>query len=67
MEIKHTMIFHMRIIPFWNMHRGQPQNSSFQLTYLSSKSEHNSSNLTLVRVVSMCFGPSAVAVMKGKL
>ncbi|KAK7823719.1 stromal 70 kda heat shock-related protein [Quercus suber] len=46
------------------MHRGQPQSSSFELTYLSSKSEHNSSNLTLVRVVSMCFGPSAVAVMK---
>lgn len=35
--------------------------------YLSSKSEHKSSNLALVNVVSICFGPSAVAVIKGKL
>jgi hypothetical protein len=35
--------------------------------YLSRRSEHNSSNLALVRVVSMCLGPSAVAVMNGKL
>ena len=35
--------------------------------YLSSKSEHNSSNLARVRVVSMCLGPSAVAVINGRL
>lgn len=35
--------------------------------YLSRRSEHSSSNFALVRVVSICFGPSAVAVMKGKL
>lgn len=35
--------------------------------YLSRRSEHNSSNLALVRVVSICFGPSAVAVINGKL
>ena len=34
---------------------------------LSRRSEHSSSNLALVRVVSICLGPSAVAVMKGKL
>jgi hypothetical protein len=49
------------------MHREKAVSKSCQKAYLSSKSEHNSSNLTLVRVVSMCFGPSAVAVMKGKL
>mmetsp|Transcript_18138 Transcript_18138/g.45701 ORF Transcript_18138/g.45701 Transcript_18138/m.45701 type:complete len:265 (+) Transcript_18138:274-1068(+) len=32
-----------------------------------SRSEHISSNLALVREVSMCLGPSAVAVMKGRL
>ena len=37
------------------------------IKYLSRRSEHNSSNLALVMVVSMCLGPSAVAVMKGKL
>jgi hypothetical protein len=36
-------------------------------TDLSRRSEHNSSNLALVMVVSMCLGPSAVAVMNGKL
>ncbi|GER27516.1 translation elongation factor EF1A [Striga asiatica] len=36
-------------------------------SHLSSKSEHKSSNLALVKVVSMCFGPVAVAVIKGKL
>ena len=40
---------------------------SNHIKYLSSKSEHNSSNLALVRVVSICLGPSAVAVMNGKL
>lgn len=35
--------------------------------YLSRRSEHSSSNLALVSVASMCFGPSAVAVIKGKL
>lgn len=35
--------------------------------YLSRRSEHSSSNLALVRVVSICLGPSAVAVMNGKL
>lgn len=35
--------------------------------YLSRRSEHSSSNLALVRVVSMCLGPSAVAVINGKL
>lgn len=35
-------------------------------TYPSSKSEHNSSNLTLVSVVSICFGPSVVAVINDK-
>lgn len=35
--------------------------------YLSRRSEHNSSNFALVIVVSMCLGPSAVAVMNGKL
>mmetsp|Transcript_853 Transcript_853/g.3333 ORF Transcript_853/g.3333 Transcript_853/m.3333 type:complete len:480 (-) Transcript_853:793-2232(-) len=35
------------------------------MRHLSSKSEHSSSNLALVRVFSMCLGPSAVAVMKG--
>ena len=34
---------------------------------LSSKSEPNSANLTLVSVVSMGFGPTAVVVIKGKL
>jgi hypothetical protein len=37
------------------------------VTYLSRRSEHSSSNLALVRVVSICLGPSAVAVIKGKL
>jgi hypothetical protein len=37
------------------------------IPYLSRRSEHSSSNLPLVIVVSMCLGPSAVAVMKGKL
>ena len=36
-------------------------------SYLSIRSEHSSSNLALERVASMCFGPSAVAVMNGKL
>ena len=49
------------------MHRGKPESSSCQKAYLSSKSEQNSSNLTLVKVVSMCSGPSAVVVMKGKM
>ena len=49
------------------MHRGKPESSSCQKAYLSSKSEQNSSNLTLVRVVSKCFGPSAVVVTKGLL
>jgi hypothetical protein len=35
--------------------------------YLYSKSSHNSSNLARVNVVSICLGPSAVAVMKGRL
>lgn len=35
--------------------------------HLSRRSEHNSSNLALVIVVSICLGPSAVAVMNGKL
>lgn len=35
--------------------------------YLSSRSEHNSSNFARVRVVSMCLGPSAVAVINGRL
>jgi hypothetical protein len=34
---------------------------------LSIRSEHSSSNLALERVASMCFGPSAVAVINGKL
>ena len=38
-----------------------------QIQYLSRRSEHNSSNLALVMVVSICLGPSAVAVMNGKL
>ena len=33
----------------------------------STKSRVNSSNLALVRFISKCFGPSAVAVMKGRL
>jgi hypothetical protein len=37
------------------------------IMYLSRRSEHSSSNLALVRVVSICLGPSAVAVIKGKL
>mmetsp|Transcript_4962 Transcript_4962/g.14856 ORF Transcript_4962/g.14856 Transcript_4962/m.14856 type:complete len:453 (-) Transcript_4962:199-1557(-) len=37
------------------------------ILHLSSKSEHSSSNPALVRLFSMCFGPSAVAVMNGKL
>ena len=37
------------------------------ILYLSRRSEHSSSNLPLVSVVSICLGPSAVAVMKGKL
>lgn len=41
--------------------------SSTQIRYLSRRSEQSSSNLALVMVVSMCLGPSAVAVMKGKL
>lgn len=34
---------------------------------LSKRSEHNSSNFARVRVASICLGPSAVAVMKGRL
>lgn len=37
------------------------------IIYLSNKSAHNSSNLARVRLVSMCLGPSDVAVMKGRL
>ena len=33
-------------------------NFIFNKAYLSNKSEHSSSNLTLVSMVSMCFGPS---------
>ena len=51
------MILHKRVILFLNMH----------VRYLSNKSEHSSSNLKLVRVVSMCFGPSAMVIKKGKL
>ena len=32
-----------------------------------TKSPHNSSNLARVSLVSMCLGPSSVAVIKGKL
>ena len=49
------------------MHRGKLQTSICQKAHLSNKFQHNSSNLTLVRVVSMCFGPFAATVMKGKL
>lgn len=42
-------------------------NNYLHKKHLSSRSEHISSNLALVIVDSMCFGPSAVAVMNGKL
>jgi len=44
-----------------------PSHSKSHCTNLSRRSEHSSSNLALVRVVSICLGPSAVAVIKGKL
>ena len=53
----YIVILHKRVILFLNMH----------VRYLSNKSEHSSSNLKLVRVVSMCFGPSAMVIKKGKL
>jgi hypothetical protein len=35
--------------------------------YLLRRSEYNSSNLALLRVVSICLGPSDVVVINGKL
>ena len=37
------------------------------IAVLSTRSCVNSSNLALVRFISKCFGPSAVAVMNGRL
>ena len=51
------------------MHGAKPWSTNFncQKAYLSNKSEHSLSNLRLVSMVSMCFGPSTMVIMKGKL
>ena len=54
---------------FWTciVRNHKSNNFNCQKAYRSNKSEHISSNLTLLRVVSMCFEPSAMAMMKGNL
>ena len=69
MEIKQIQWYCIRVILFLNMHGAKPWSKNFncQKAYLSNKSEYSSSNLALVSMVSRCFGPSTMAITKGKL